>query len=270
MSDSFSSSNGRRSDLPGLMAFGGAMLMVGVALGYFISRATVERVEPTQVAVVSPTHVVEGKTPAPASTVSSSNPLPAEGGPATPDAAATAMLDVIARVRHFKGDPNAPVTIVEFSDFQCPFCGRFAAETEPQINSEYVATGRARFGYVHFAFLGQESIWAGEASECANEQNAFWEYHDYLFTHQNGENQGAFTKENLKTFAAALKLDTEAFNTCLDSGKHVATVQNDTQFGQALGARSTPSFLVNGRALVGAQPFSAFQQIVEAAPGANQ
>lgn len=126
----------------------------------------------------------------------------------------------------------------------------------------YVKSGQVRFGYVHFAFLGEESIWAAEASECANDQGKFWEYHDYLFTHQAGENQGAFSKANLKKFAAEMKLDSAAFDACLDSGKHTEVVKAETAFGQSLGARSTPSFLVNGRALVGAQPFEVFQQLI--------
>lgn len=124
-----------------------------------------------------------------------------------------------------------------------------------------------RFGYLHFAFLGPESQWAGEASECAADQDAFWEYHDKLFDSQSGENQGAFNKDNLKRFAAELGLDTQTFDECLDSGKYTSLVQNETQAAQSLGVRSTPSFLVNGKAVVGAQPFEVFQQSIEEARG---
>ena len=85
-----------------------------------------------------------------------------------------------------------------------------------------------RLGYWHVAFLGEESQWAAEASECAADQDKFWEYHDKLFASQNGENQGAFNKDNLKQFAADLKLDTAAFNECLDSGKYTQAVQEQT------------------------------------------
>jgi len=118
-------------------------------------------------------------------------------------------------------------------------------------------------GYIHFAFLGQESLWSGEASECAADQGAFWEYHDKLFASQNGENQGAFTKENLKIFATELELDTVAFNECLDSGKYTQVVQQETAWAQSLGVQSTPTFVINGEPLVGAQPFEAFQQVIE-------
>lgn len=124
-----------------------------------------------------------------------------------------------------------------------------------------------RFGYQHFAFLGPESQWAGEASECAAEQDSFWTYHDKIFDNQSGENQGAFSKENLKKFAADLGLDTEAFNECLDSGKHAVTVQSETNAARSLGVQSTPSFLINGRPVIGAQPFEVFQQYIEAARG---
>ena len=113
------------------------------------------------------------------------------------------------------------------------------------------------------AFLGPESKWAAEASECAGEQGKFWEYHDKLFVSHGGENQGAFNKENLKRFAMDLKLDTAKFNVCVDSGKYSSVVENDTAFVQSLGVTSTPAFLINGQALVGAQPFEAFQKTIE-------
>ena len=121
-----------------------------------------------------------------------------------------------------------------------------------------------RFGYVHFAFLGAESQWAGEASECAADQNAFWEYHDFLFDSQNGENRGAFNKDNLKAFAIQLGLDAQAFNECLDSGKYTGIVQQETAWAQSLGVQSTPTFVLNGQGVVGAQPFEVFQQAIEA------
>jgi protein-disulfide isomerase len=120
-----------------------------------------------------------------------------------------------------------------------------------------------RFGYWDMAFLGPESKSAAEASECADEQGKFWEYHDKLFVSHAGENQGAFNKDNLKKFAADLKLDTAKFNTCLDSGKYASVVENETAYAQSMGVESTPAFLVNGQPLVGAQPFEAFQQAIE-------
>jgi len=126
-----------------------------------------------------------------------------------------------------------------------------------------VKTGIVRFGYQHMAFLGPESKSAAEASECADEQGKFWEYHDKLFASQAGENQGAFSNDKLKKFAADLKLDTAKFNACLDSGKYSSLVENETAAAQSMGVPSTPAFLINGQQLVGAQPFEAFQKIVE-------
>ncbi len=120
-----------------------------------------------------------------------------------------------------------------------------------------------RFGYFNFAFLGEESQWAAEAAECAGDQNSFWEFHDYLFSHQNGENQGAFSKDNLKGFAKDMGLDTKAFNSCMDSGKYTQLVKDQTNIGRQLGVQSTPTFAVNGKAVVGAQSFDTFKQTID-------
>lgn len=124
-------------------------------------------------------------------------------------------------------------------------------------------SGQVRLGYWHFAFLGPESFRAAEASECAADQGAFWEYHDLLFANQNGENRGAFNDENLKALAAELDLDSEEFNQCLDSGKYTEIVNTATGAAQSIGVRSTPAFIINGQPVVGAQEFAIFQQIIE-------
>ena len=115
------------------------------------------------------------------------------------------------------------------------------------------------------AFLGDESQWAAEAAECAGDQASFWAYHDKLFASQSGENQGAFSKDKLKGFAADLKLDTAAFNTCLDSGKYTQVVQAETAAAQALGAQSTPSFFINDWLVLGALPIERFDGYIEKA-----
>ncbi|MBI3442399.1 MAG: DsbA family protein [Candidatus Sungbacteria bacterium] len=163
------------------------------------------------------------------------------------------------------GNPNAPVTFVEFGDFQCPFCGRFFQESERKIVEQYVKTGKVRFVYRDFAFLGAESVAAAEASRCAQDQNAFWQYHDYLFTHQRGENQGAFSKDRLKEFAAALKLDSMKFNACLDEGTHRDAVQKDLDLGRSLGVDGTPSSFVNDKFFNGALPFDQFKAAIDTA-----
>lgn len=127
--------------------------------------------------------------------------------------------------------------------------------------------GSVRFGYIHFAFLGEESFWAAEASECAAEQNLFWEYHDVLFVSQKGENQGAFSKDNLKALANKLDLDQAQFAACLDEGQYTDIVQQEVAFSQQLGVQSTPTFALNGQPIVGGQPFETFQQMIEVALG---
>ncbi len=118
---------------------------------------------------------------------------------------------------------------------------------------------------MHMAFLGDESQWAAEASECADDQGKFWEYHDKLFASPKGENQGAFAKDKLKQFAADLGLDKDQFNTCLDSGKYTSLVKQQTQMLGQLGVQSTPTFLVNTTPLQGAETFDKFSQLIEQA-----
>lgn len=134
-----------------------------------------------------------------------------------------------------------------------------------QIDENYIQSGDVRLAYVHFAFLGQESLWAAEASECAAEQDAFWEYHDFLYENQNGENRGAFNKDNLRQFAEQIGLESDAFNQCLESGKYTELVEQENNIVRQMGVQSTPTFIINGIPVIGAQPFQNFQQVIEAA-----
>ncbi len=164
------------------------------------------------------------------------------------------------------GDPNAPVKITEYADFQCPYCMHYWQQTEPQIIEQYVKTGKVFYEYRSVgAFLGAESGAAAEAAYCAGDQGKFWEYHDTLFSHWTGENVGDFSEHNLQQYAASTGLDQQAFNDCLSSGKYAARVQQDVKDARAAGVSATPSFLINGQLLEGAQPFEAFQQMIEAA-----
>ncbi|MBP6883753.1 MAG: DsbA family protein [Candidatus Pacebacteria bacterium] len=147
------------------------------------------------------------------------------------------------------GNPNAKVTLVLYEDFQCPFCAKFAKESEELIRNTYVADGRVQFVYRDLAFLGPESQRAAEASRCAADQGKFWEYHDYIFTHQNGENQGALSDTNLKSFAVKIGLNTSTFNQCMDTEKYAQTIKDDTAAAGAAGVRGTPKgfILKNGK-----------------------
>ncbi|MEK7078154.1 MAG: DsbA family protein [Patescibacteria group bacterium] len=161
------------------------------------------------------------------------------------------------------GDEKAKIEIVEFGDFQCPFCGKFFMETELLIREQYIKTGKVKFVWRDFAFLGPESFEAAEAARCANDQGQFWQYHDILFNRQSGENEGAFSKDKLKGFAVELGLNQTDFDSCLDSGKYIQAVKDDTDYAKTVGVDSTPSTFVNGELLKGAVPFSNFKALIE-------
>jgi protein-disulfide isomerase len=135
----------------------------------------------------------------------------------------------------------------------------------PEIVKQYVDTGKVQLVFKHFAFLGPESQWAAVASECAADQDKFWEYHDKVYNSQSGENQGAFSKDKLVALAEELGLDTAAFEECLNSDATLERVQADTTEGQQLGVRGTPAFFINGQPVSGALPFAQFQQIIDQA-----
>jgi protein-disulfide isomerase len=170
------------------------------------------------------------------------------------------------------GDPNAPVKVIEFADFQCPGCGNYWSTMESDIVKQYVETGKVFYTYAPFSFVGSfvknnpwdESLKSAEAAFCANDQNAFWDYRDYLFGNQNGENQGTFSKDFLIAIASKLKLDTKAFTNCLESGTHTQTVQDANDYAVKQGINSTPSFLVNGT-LVQLQSASDLANAIDAA-----
>jgi len=191
------------------------------------------------------------------------------------------------------GDPNAPVKMIEISDFQCPYCEKFWKDgTERQIMETYVATGKVHFEYrTAGEFIGGpsgESIRAGEAAYCAGDQNKFWEMHDIIFANQNGENKGAFNDARLIAFAEKIGVNLTTFKDCFTGGKYNAKVKQDevnaardiqgaTNFNEMVAAGqyspngfSTPTFLVNGRIVSGALPFSEFQKEIDAALAAVQ
>ena len=172
------------------------------------------------------------------------------------------------------GDPTAPITITEYSDYQCPYCKKFSDETEKQLVDKFVAGGQVRFIYRSFGlFIGPESQASAEATYCAGDQGKFWQFHDILFANHTGENVGDYTTKKLQAFAKTLGLDMDAFNSCMNSSKYAERVTQDGIDGQAAGIKATPSFvltyIVNGQVktklIEGAQPLSVFQTEIEAA-----
>lgn len=168
----------------------------------------------------------------------------------------------VVQTGHVRGQVNAPVTIEEWADFQCPACGQFARVTEPRLMTSYVAPGQVKLVFHHFAFLGLESNWAGEAAECAGEQGKFFEYHDKLYASQAGENRGAFSKDNLKKLGNDLGLG-PAFAACVDSGRYAQAVRDDTKTGGDRGVQATPTLFVNGRKIEGAASFDQLKAIID-------
>ena len=156
------------------------------------------------------------------------------------------------------GPADAPIVIVEFSDFQCPFCQRFYDQTYKQLMAAY--PGKIRFVYRHLPLtsIHPEAFPAAEASMCANEQNAFWPFHDKIFENQEKLGSGLYLQ-----IANDLNLNTSAFEDCVNTNKYKDQVQADSDFALGLGVQSTPTFFINGLALVGAQPLTAFTQIID-------
>lgn len=167
------------------------------------------------------------------------------------------------------GQADAPVTILVFSDFQCPFCGVLATTTEAQLIENFVNTGQARLEYRHFIVVdgnvgGSESRDAAEASECAAEQGQFWNYHDFVFANQQGEGRGAFAERRLKAFAEAVGLDTAAFNACFDSNRYAGAVRTDESLGAQMGVTGTPSVFINAYRMNNPLDLNEYQRIIEA------
>ncbi len=182
------------------------------------------------------------------------------GGTSAPPA--STVPPVVRQASHVRGVDAAPVTIEEWADFQCPACGQFARATEPQLLSTYIAQGKVKLVFRHFAFLGSESQWAAEASECADEQGKFWEFHDRLYASQAGENRGAFSKDNLKRMGDALGLGS-SFAACVDSGRHAQKVRDEVKVGEGKGVQATPTLFVGDRKIEGAATYDQLKAVID-------
>lgn len=207
---------------------------------------------------------VEVKAPAP-------QPAQAPSQPSAP-----AIIQVSLDDDPFKGNPNAPVTVIEFSDFQCPFCSRFYTQTLPALQENYIDTGKIKLVYRDLPLdnLHPNARPAHIAAECADEQGKFWEYHDTLF-----ENQGEWNRlssvdlsSQLNQYATSMGLNSASFDSCLSSKSMADEVQADYLQASQYGATGTPTFFIGNEKdgfikLVGAQPYSAFQAAIDAQLG---
>lgn len=152
------------------------------------------------------------------------------------------------------GEPDAPVLIEVWEDFQCPACRSYSQEIEPLIAENFVATGKVRYVFRQYPFIDDqvvtnESDQAANASMCAAEQGAFWDYHDMLFANWDGENDGAFSDKRLEVFAESLGLDMGAFTDCFRSNRYESEINQDLADGNRAGVSGTPSVFVNGQQL---------------------
>lgn len=219
-------------------------LVLGAVSGFAIGRTTAPE---------------DGAKPA-AAPAAATDPATAPAAPAQPDASTPPAVvpDVAVEGRPAQGDTDAAVTIVEFTDYQCPYCGAFARDTEDALLEAY--GDDVRFVVRHFPITGihQYAEKAAEAAECAFDQDRFWEYHDVLFAHQD-----ALDEASLRGYAREVGLDAGAFDRCLSSGKKAAVVATDQADGQRYGVSATPTFFINGQRFVGAKPIDEFKQVID-------
>ena len=163
-----------------------------------------------------------------------------------------------------KGNANAKATVIEFADFRCPFCKQWFTNVEPNLIKDYVDTGKVKFTFRNYAFLGPASVLAANAGECANEQGKFWDFHDYMYKNQPDESDTSmFTVDNLSQIAGNLGMDQAQFQSCLSAKKYDKDVSKDLNEGQTAGVSGTPTTFVNGVAIVGAVPYDQIKQAID-------
>jgi len=165
----------------------------------------------------------------------------------------------------YLGDENAPITMVEFGDYQCFFCNRYFHETEHDVLKNYVETGKVKILFKDFTIIGSDSINAAHATHCANEEGKFWEYHDILYNNWTGENNGWASSENLFKFAKEIGLDTDNFSECMLEARYQDMITASNNDAKALGIDGTPGFFIIGpdnevTRISGAQPYDVFKR----------
>lgn len=160
------------------------------------------------------------------------------------------------------GDPSAPITILEWGDYQCTFCYKFHQNTLDVIKQDFIETGKVKLVFKDFPLNGPDSVLAAEAAYCAQDQEKYWQYHDEIYKNWEGERTGWITRESLDRFATTVNLDLDKFNMCLDEHRHLERVNQLHEFGKEIGIDATPSFLVfNNEKIIkirGNQPLEVF------------
>jgi protein-disulfide isomerase len=166
------------------------------------------------------------------------------------------------------GDPNAPITVIEYGDYQCPFCHSFVQDTKPRIDAEYIKTGKVYFVYRDFPLVDIHpgALLAAHVANCAADQGGFWPMHDRLFEGAAAHDWSSGSGEDFKTFlgyAQDLQLDVGKLQQCLNSNQQAAQIAADYRAGAERGVRSTPTFLINGQPFVGARPYADWQRYLD-------
>lgn len=167
-------------------------------------------------------------------------------GMATQGQRGIGRLEGISATGRTLGEASAPVKVIEFGDYQCPHCKQFEQGMSQQLQEQYVAKGLIQFEFRNFPIIGEESVQAAQAAQCADDQGKFWEYHDLLFEEQRGENSGTFSPEHLVGFAQQLGLDLQSFTQCMNDGKYAQLVKDEAAAAREEGASGTPFFIVTG------------------------
>ena len=181
------------------------------------------------------------------------------------------LSNLIEQGSPYLGNLTAPITIIDFSDFQCHLCARHVRNTEPIINETYIQTGKIALVFKHLPNRGFDSMGAHLAAQCANEQGKFWQFYKVLYENQKGIDSGWVNKDNLKMFASQIpELEVKQFNTCLEAQRHKEFIDSDIRLANSQGFFDTPSFIMvnsidgsNLEIIRGAQPFPAFQSVIE-------
>src|ERR687890_1405347 len=171
----------------------------------------------------------------------------------------------------YLGDPSAPITIIDFSDFQCYLCARYVKATEPLINQTYIQSGKVALVFKHLPNRGFDSMGASLAAQCANDQGKFWQFHQLLYKNQKPIDSGWVSNDNLKELASQISgLNIQQFEECLNSEKYKGFVESDLALASSLGFQDTPSFIIvnskdgsNPQVLKGAHPFPSFKSIID-------
>lgn len=237
-----------------LQTIGSKLIYILLLIAFLVIGYLIGKVEALQ---KGPTTAANNAAPA----------VPAAQQPRAPVALSASEVLKKMTMGHFpiKGNKDAKVTIVEFADFRCPFCEKFFTDTEPKILKDYVDTGKAKFVFRNYAFLGPASTVAANAIECANDQGKFWEMYDYLYKNQPPESDiTMYTTDGLTTGAAtAVGLNTDQFRSCLDTNKFDKNQAADLAEGQSIGVSGTPTFYINGVQLVGAQPYASIKAVID-------